>query len=66
MQAQLAAQLAETEARRHQLEATQLDCRRVCLLDNNTPFINGADAFDRLIPWHVRLAAFCARPRFPA
>ncbi|DBA98115.1 hypothetical protein WJX77_002394 [Trebouxia sp. C0004] len=53
MQTQLAAQLAETEARRQQLEATQLDCRRVCLLDNNTPFINGADAFDRLIPWHV-------------
>ena len=54
MQTQLALQVAEAEARKRQLEATQLDCRRVCLLDNSTPFVNGADAFDRLIPWHVR------------
>ena len=56
MQTQLAAQLAEAEVRRSQLEATQLDCRRLCFLDNSTPFISGVDAFDRLIPWHVSLA----------
>ena len=53
MQHQLAAQLAEGEDRRRQLEAIQLDCRRLCVLDNSTPFVDGKDAFDRLIPWHV-------------
>lgn len=53
MQTQSAAQLAEGEARKRQLDATQLDCRRLCVLDNNTPFIDGKDAFDRLIPFHV-------------
>lgn len=53
MQTQSAAQLAEGEARKRQLDATQLDCRRLCVLDNNKPFSDGKDAFDRLIPWHV-------------
>ena len=58
MQTQSAGQLAEGEARRRQLEAAQFDCRRLCVLDNNTPFIDGKDAFDRLIPWHVSLTSW--------
>ena len=53
MQTQSASQLAEAETRKRQLEATQSDCKRLCVLDNNTPFTDGKDAFDRLIPWHV-------------
>ena len=57
MQTQSAAQLAESDTRKRQLEATQLDCKRLCILDNNTPFVDGKDAFDRLIPWHVSFNA---------
>lgn len=57
MQTQSAAQLAEGETRKRQVEATQFDCKRLCVLDNNTPFVDGKDAFDRLIPWHVSLSA---------
>ena len=53
MQHQLAAQLAEGEVRKRQLDATHLDCKRLCVLDNSKPFVDGKDAFDRLIPWHV-------------
>lgn len=56
MQNQLAAQLAEAEARRRQLDSVEKDCSRLCALDNNRPFTDGADAFDRLLPWHVSCA----------
>lgn len=59
MQTQLAAQLAEAEARRRQLESAENDCSRTCALDNNRPFTDGADAFARLLPWHVSRADHC-------